>query len=98
MALINCRGCLLGKSVPCRHAIPSRLALITRGRNSFMIGGMSTILPFGKIYIIYDSKWVFITSFVFFLAGSALCGAAPNIDAEIVGRVMAGAGEFPYSM
>lgn len=58
-----------------------------------MIGGMGTILPFGKIYAIYDSKWVYIISFIVFLAGSALCGAAPSIDAEIVGRVMAGAGK-----
>lgn len=58
----------------------------------FMIGGMATILPFGRLYTMYDSKWVYIISFVFFLAGSALCGAAPNIDAEIIGRVMAGAG------
>ncbi|KAI1407925.1 major facilitator superfamily domain-containing protein [Hypoxylon sp. FL1857] len=58
----------------------------------FMIGGMATIMPFGKIYLIYDSKWVFIISCIFFLAGSALCGAAPTIDAEIVGRVIAGAG------
>jgi len=59
-----------------------------------MIGGMATILPFGKIYAIYDSKWVYIISFIIFLAGSGLCGGAPTIDAEIVGRVMAGAGEF----
>lgn len=26
------------------------------------------------------------------MAGSALCGAAQNMDAEIVGRAMAGAG------
>ncbi|KAI8932349.1 hypothetical protein NX059_010542 [Plenodomus lindquistii] len=58
----------------------------------FMIGGMATVLPFGKLYAIYDSKWVYILSTVVFLAASALCGAAPTIDAEIVGRVIAGAG------
>lgn len=58
----------------------------------FMIGGMATVLPFGKLYAIYDSKWVYISSTVVFLAASALCGAAPTMDAEIVGRVFAGAG------
>lgn len=50
------------------------------------------ILPFGKLYSIFDAKWVFIVSAVIFMAASALCGAAPSMDAEIVGRVFAGAG------
>ncbi|KAL6711553.1 hypothetical protein ACN47E_004487 [Coniothyrium glycines] len=58
----------------------------------FMIGGMATVLPFGKLYSIYDSKWVYIISTIVFLAASALCGAAPTMEAEIVGRVFAGAG------
>ncbi|KAL2018286.1 hypothetical protein VTK56DRAFT_990 [Thermocarpiscus australiensis] len=58
----------------------------------FMIGGMSVILPMGKLYATYNPKWVYIVSFVIFLAASALCGAAPTIEAEIVGRVLAGAG------
>jgi MFS family permease len=57
-----------------------------------MIGGMATVLPYGRLYTIYDSKWVYITSTVVFLAASALCGAAPTMDAEIIGRVFAGAG------
>jgi MFS family permease len=58
----------------------------------FMIGGMATVLPYGKLYAIYDSKWVYILSTILFLASSALCGAAPTMEAEIVGRVFAGAG------
>ncbi|AEO71679.1 uncharacterized protein THITE_2124388 [Thermothielavioides terrestris NRRL 8126] len=58
----------------------------------FMIGGLAVILPMGKLYATYDPKWVYIVSFVIFLAASALCGAAPTIEAEIVGRVLAGAG------
>ncbi|KAL2163199.1 hypothetical protein VTH06DRAFT_5255 [Thermothelomyces fergusii] len=58
----------------------------------FMIGGVAVILPIGKLYAIYDPKWVYIVSFIIFLAASALCGAAPTMEAEIVGRVFAGAG------
>ncbi|KAF4504955.1 hypothetical protein G6O67_006960 [Ophiocordyceps sinensis] len=58
----------------------------------FMIGGMAMVLPLGKLYAIYDSKWVYIASTVVFLAASALCGAAPGMDAKIIGRVLAGAG------
>lgn len=50
------------------------------------------ILPFGQLYALFDAKWVFIVSTVVFMAASALCGAAPTMDAEIVGRVFAGAG------
>lgn len=58
----------------------------------FLIGGVCVALPFGRLYGIYDTKWLYILSVVLFMAGSALCGAAPNIAALIVGRVLAGAG------
>ncbi|KAK4690159.1 hypothetical protein P7C71_g6564, partial [Lecanoromycetidae sp. Uapishka_2] len=49
-------------------------------------------MPFGKLYNLFDAKWVYIGSFVLFQASSALCGGAPNMTAEIIGRVFAGAG------
>ncbi|KAL8833527.1 MAG: hypothetical protein Q9176_007942 [Flavoplaca citrina] len=45
-----------------------------------------------KLYSLYDGKWLYIISAIVFMAASAVCGAAPNIVAEIVGRVFAGAG------
>ncbi|GAB1218557.1 hypothetical protein ATERTT37_007816 [Aspergillus terreus] len=57
-----------------------------------MIGGMATVLPLGRLYALFDAKWVYIGSTIIFMAASALCGAAPNMKAEIVGRVFAGAG------
>ncbi|KAI9703719.1 MAG: hypothetical protein M1836_007489 [Candelina mexicana] len=41
---------------------------------------------------LFNAKWLYIISVVIFEASSALCGAAPNMDAMIVGRVFAGAG------
>ncbi|KAL3462645.1 major facilitator superfamily domain-containing protein [Aspergillus heterothallicus] len=58
----------------------------------FMIGGVSTALILGKLYTLFDTKLLFIVFTVIFMAASALCGAAPTMDAEIVGRVLAGAG------
>ncbi|KAG2419140.1 hypothetical protein HFD88_002244 [Aspergillus terreus] len=58
----------------------------------FMIGGMATVLPLGRLYALFDAKWIYIGSTIIFMAASALCGAAPNMKAEIVGRVLAGAG------
>jgi MFS family permease len=37
-------------------------------------------------------KLLFITSIILFEVGSALCGAAPSMNALIVGRVVAGVG------
>lgn len=46
----------------------------------------------GQVYGQFDAKWVFITCIVIFEAGSALCGAAPNIAALIAGRTICGIG------
>ena len=46
----------------------------------------------GRVYQLYSTKWVFLLSIIIFEAGSALCGAAPNSIAFIVGRAVAGLG------
>ncbi|MCJ1470028.1 hypothetical protein MMC07_008673 [Pseudocyphellaria aurata] len=58
----------------------------------FALGSTVTILPLGKAYARFDNKWVFIGCLTMFSAGSALCGAAPTMNALIIGRVWAGAG------
>ncbi len=58
----------------------------------FTLGSVGSILPLGKAYAIFDTKWLFIGCLTMFAAGSALCGAAPSMNAIIVGRVWAGAG------
>ncbi|KAK8018775.1 hypothetical protein PG991_007965 [Apiospora marii] len=58
----------------------------------FLVGGVAVVLPFGKLYSLFDAKWLYVISAVIFNVGSALCGAAPNIEALIVGRVLAGLG------
>ncbi|KAF5855889.1 hypothetical protein ETB97_008281 [Aspergillus alliaceus] len=58
----------------------------------FMIGGLSMVMPLGKLYALYDAKILFIFFAINFMAASALCGGAPNMPAEIIGRVWAGAG------
>lgn len=58
----------------------------------FTLGSTVLILPLGKAFGTFDNKWVFIACLTNFAAASALCGAAPNMNAMIVGRVWAGAG------
>ncbi|KAF4547720.1 Efflux pump patC-like protein [Elsinoe fawcettii] len=59
---------------------------------AFLLGGAAVILPFGKLYGSFDAKWLYIFACVIFNVGSAVCGAAPSMNALIVGRVLAGMG------
>jgi MFS family permease len=67
------------------------LSLLTWIGTSFALGTMF-ILLWGKIYGVFNIKWVYIFNIFLFEAGSALCGAAPNIETLIAGRVVAGVG------
>ncbi|KAJ5783608.1 uncharacterized protein N7518_009285 [Penicillium psychrosexuale] len=51
-----------------------------------------TQLLYGKLYTWYHIQYVYTVAMLFFLAGSAICGAAPNSPALIVGRAVAGIG------
>lgn len=46
----------------------------------------------GKAFGIFSMKLLFVTSLILFEVGSAICGAAPNMSAVIIGRVIAGIG------
>lgn len=46
----------------------------------------------GKIYGQFNAKWLYIANVFLFEVGSALCGAAPTMNALIGGRVLAGLG------
>ncbi|EEP76519.1 predicted protein [Uncinocarpus reesii 1704] len=57
----------------------------------FALGSMC-ILPWGKAYGVFDLKVVYLLNVVVFEIGSAVCGAAPNMTAMIIARVVAGIG------
>jgi hypothetical protein len=58
----------------------------------FPMGSVSVILLLGWFYALFEIKYLIIGSIVAFETGSALCGAAPTMNAMIVGRVIAGIG------
>jgi hypothetical protein len=58
----------------------------------FPMGSVSVILLLGWFYALFEIKYLIIGSIVAFEAGSSLCGAAPTMNAMIVGRVIAGIG------
>ncbi|KAM5431555.1 Efflux pump dep3 [Microsporum canis] len=57
----------------------------------FALGTMC-VLPWGKVYGVFNAKWVYLFNIVLFELGSAVCGSAPNIAVLILGRVIAGVG------
>ncbi|KAI1424312.1 MFS general substrate transporter [Xylaria sp. FL1777] len=58
----------------------------------FPLGSVTMVFLMGYLYNAFDMKWMFVITVALFDIGSALCGAAPNMAALIVGRVIAGAG------
>ncbi|KAL6229583.1 hypothetical protein BDW75DRAFT_249483 [Aspergillus navahoensis] len=58
----------------------------------FSLCSSALVLPWSKAYATYNAKWLYIGCVILFMAGSALCGAAPNMNAMIIGRALAGAG------
>ncbi|KAI0543349.1 major facilitator superfamily-domain-containing protein [Xylaria curta] len=59
---------------------------------SFALGSVSVNLLWGKLYGKFNNKLLFIAAVVLFELGSAVCSAAPNINALIVGRAICGVG------
>jgi MFS family permease len=60
--------------------------------SAFMLTTCAFQLMFGKLYTFFSVKAIFMATVVVFEAGSALCGAAPNSVAFIIGRAIAGVG------
>ncbi|RDW66621.1 hypothetical protein BP5796_09370 [Coleophoma crateriformis] len=58
----------------------------------FPLGSLCAILPWSALYTRFDMKKLIIGGTILFEVGSALCGAAPTMDALVVGRVLAGFG------
>ncbi|KAJ7205769.1 DHA14-like major facilitator [Mycena pura] len=52
----------------------------------------ATQLLFGKLYTFLPVKWVYVAAIAVFEIGSLVCGIAPNSNALIIGRAIAGLG------
>ncbi len=56
------------------------------------MGSIAVILLVGKAYGLFDIKARIISSILLFEIGSAICASAPNMNAMIFGRIIAGMG------
>ena len=59
---------------------------------AYTLGSVSMASFWGRLYGLFDGKILYIVCLFLFQAGSALCGAAPEMDVLIVGRTMCGVG------
>lgn len=60
--------------------------------NGLIMPATAFVMPWGRLYGQFNAKILYLTCVLLFEVGSALCGAAPNVDALIVGRAIAGVG------
>ncbi|KAK5170475.1 uncharacterized protein LTR77_005063 [Saxophila tyrrhenica] len=60
--------------------------------SAFLLTASCFQLLIGRIYTFYPAKYVFMVCITLFEVGSAICGAAPNSKAFILGRAVAGLG------
>lgn len=58
----------------------------------FPLGSVAVVLPLTAAYASFNLKWIYVATLVIFEVGSVLCGAAPNMNTIIIGRVIAGMG------
>ncbi|KAF4871929.1 Efflux pump DEP3 [Colletotrichum siamense] len=58
----------------------------------FLMAGTATNMVWGQVYSQFNSKWMYLLNVILFEVGSAICGAAPNMNAMIIGRVICGIG------
>ncbi|KAJ9196939.1 hypothetical protein DTO164E3_4226 [Paecilomyces variotii] len=60
--------------------------------SAYLLAACALQPTYGRIYTLFDIKWTFLQSLVFFELGSLVCAVAPNSPALIVGRAIAGWG------
>ncbi|KFY44979.1 hypothetical protein V494_01232 [Pseudogymnoascus sp. VKM F-4513 (FW-928)] len=60
--------------------------------SAYLLTTCSFQLLMGRVYKFYPAKPVFLIGIILFEIGSAICGAAPNSNAFIIGRAIAGTG------
>lgn len=56
----------------------------------YFLATAALTLSSGQFFQVFNAKWVYVISIFIFEVGSAICGAAPNMNILIIGRVITG--------
>ncbi|KAB8236171.1 putative MFS transporter [Aspergillus alliaceus] len=59
---------------------------------AFLMASSATLLTILQLFSQFNIKWMYIISIAIFEIGSAVCGAAPTMNAMIGGRIICGVG------
>ncbi|KAH8723578.1 putative MFS drug efflux transporter [Phaeosphaeriaceae sp. PMI808] len=59
---------------------------------AYPLGAVALNLLVSNLFILFDNKKLFVVSVILFELGSTVCGAAPSMNALIVGRLICGLG------
>ena len=92
---------VVGTAMPSVVAALGGLALYNWVFTAFMLTSTVTLPIFGKLGDQFGRKWVYCGGLAAFLAGSMLCGLAPNMTWLIASRALQGLGAgamFPTTM
>uniref|UniRef100_V5F1K9 Major facilitator superfamily (MFS) profile domain-containing protein n=2 Tax=Kalmanozyma brasiliensis (strain GHG001) TaxID=1365824 RepID=V5F1K9_KALBG len=92
MFLVALDKTIIGVALPSISSEFQSLGDIGWYGSAYMMTTAALQLVWGRIYRCNPVKPVFLTAVLIFEIGSAVCGAAPNSNAFIVGRAIAGAG------
>ncbi|KAH9903907.1 MFS multidrug transporter-like protein [Xylariomycetidae sp. FL2044] len=60
--------------------------------NGLVLPATAMVMPWGRLYGQFNAKTLYLVCVLIFEVGSAVCGAAPTVNALIVGRALAGVG------
>lgn len=60
--------------------------------NGLVMPATAMVMPWGRLYGQFNAKTLYLVCVFIFEVGSAVCGAAPTVNALIVGRALAGVG------
>ncbi|KAG8904164.1 hypothetical protein FRB99_002145 [Tulasnella sp. 403] len=90
--LVSLDQTILATAIPKIASQFNSLEQVTWIASAYFLTQCSLILTYGKLLSSVTTKWVYLFAVALFEVGSAICGAAPNMNTLIFGRALAGCG------
>ncbi|KAI1095680.1 MFS transporter [Rostrohypoxylon terebratum] len=92
MLVVSLDGTILATAIPRITNDFNSLDDVAWYGSSYLFAVCALQLMFGKFYIMYPVKWVFLAGVVLFEIGSLIAGVSPSSAVLIVGRAVSGMG------
>ncbi|KAI1106530.1 MFS transporter [Jackrogersella minutella] len=92
MLVVSLDGTILATAIPRITNEFNSLDDVAWYGSSYLFAVCALQLMFGKFYVMYPVKWVFLSGVVLFEIGSLIAGVSPSSAVLIVGRTVSGMG------